>query len=809
MSFSLSGSTITQSGTDANLSGLTAIAGVVTTAVTGGIYSFTTYNLVGLQLTVTGTLTLSSTEKLIFSGQGANNDILRVNSGGVFNIFDSVVLNGYTSKLPIEAIVFSLNSTGTWNTEVISLQSGSVLTAYNAIFRIPHSIWFRGTAYFEDCTFDKRGSSGDIQTNHADGALTLRACTIFAAGQSGLTFRSSIIPTLDRVTVIQARDAWNDETSFSQMVRGLTPAVGNIVDMSQWNGNSTRVVNAKSGVQFIWGGHLSSFRNEHYGTIAVFQEVTPTVLAPNGSAIVGAAWYLTDTIAAADLTHTSHLTPTGATINPAQRQVYIVASDSSGNVAMQNVLIGEGKRTSNGGQFGSGSDNRIRPRGKNTTGSFDAIDDVYDAVVWSYAHISLTLTLILKGGELAATVPCAAALSIDPLTTLSKVAATALTAAATLDDVYDLAKLWKSTAAQTNLEYPNISTQLAIGTGTNLDLGSVNIIVDATAVSAFSVNTGTNTVTIKAATLTTGTKFVKLITSGTLTFLNSAVPSSTLVYQSSAGTSVPIVVNGIISGTKVRIVRIDTNTELAIGFAGASNFSTRVTWTTDLPIKANTVYVNGLTAKAQASGLGTLTNLGETITMVQLPAVNYIANGVNGSTVTGLNLDATNIEIDANEADNTMSVQEIYAWYLYTLMSDAGMRTIFGAIAPVNTAKYIVNTAVTNLKIHNLNTTSTLMVTGGVIERSDGSSVRANGTNTVYGSLEMLAREVYTIETGVSGLTSTEATQLASIVPIKDLIEADEVHTTTTVTKKLRGTSSVLLVKNFTGTPLISLQVTQ
>lgn len=801
MSFSLAGSVITQSGTDANLSGLSAIAGVTTTTVTG-FYGFTTYNLVGLKLTVTGTLTISSTEKLIFSNQGASSYILLVE--GVLNIFESYVVNSYTSKLPIEAIVFCLSSSGDWNTEVISLQSSGTITAYNAIFRIPHSIWFRGTAYFENCTFDKRGSSGDIQTNHASGALTLRLCSIYADNRSGLTFRSSTVPTIDRVTVFQARDAWNDETVFSQIVRGLTPAVGNLVDMSQWSANSPRVVNAKSGVQFLWGGHDNAYRNEHYGTIAAFQEVTPTVRTTAGAAIVGATWYLTDTIAAADSAHTSHLSPTGATINPAVRQVYIVTSDGSGNVAMQNVLIGAGKRTVGGTQFGSGNDNRIRPRGKNTTGSFDATDDIYDAVVWSYAHVALTLTLILKGGELAATIPCAAVLSVDPAVTLSKAAATALTVAATLDDVYDLAKLWKVTAAQTNLEFPNISTQVATSVGTLLDLGTANVVVDATAVAVFAINTGTNTVTIKASALAVGTKFIKLVTTGTITFSNGAAPSATLVYQSSAGTSVPVTASNLIAGSRVQIFDVPNAVELANVTIGSGGYVGRFIWSVDKIIRLRANFQSGVTGKLPIESTANLTNLGASFLATQDADTIYATNGVDGSTVTEFAADYPNIQMDITDPDGVTTVQRIYAWWRSNSTTATGIANFFKGLVAEDEINYRVNTGIVNLKLDNRNV-APVIIAGGRIYRDNATTVIAAAS----GSIQMDPDKAYSVETGVSGLTAPEAALLASIAPIRNLIEADEIHTSTTVQKKLKGTATVLLTKTISGIPLNTFQAIQ
>ncbi len=86
MSFSLSGSVITQSGTDTSLSGLSAIAGV-TTSTEGKV---TRYNIGVLTLSVTGTLTVCGSgvfEQLAWLGD-ANNDVtdISVSASGVLTI---------------------------------------------------------------------------------------------------------------------------------------------------------------------------------------------------------------------------------------------------------------------------------------------------------------------------------------------------------------------------------------------------------------------------------------------------------------------------------------------------------------------------------------------------------------------------------------------------------------------------------------------------------------------------------------------------------------------------------------------------
>jgi hypothetical protein len=114
----------------------------------------------------------------------------------------------------------------------------------------------------------------------------------------------------------------------------------------------------------------------------------------------------------------------------------------------------------------------------------------------------------------------------DSAVTLSRSAAGALASVATLDNFYDAAKFWNVSSA--NVNFPTASTQVATAAGTTLDLGALNVVVDATAASAFAVNTGTNTVTIKSSILAVGTKFTTLKTTGTISFANGADASCTL-----------------------------------------------------------------------------------------------------------------------------------------------------------------------------------------------------------------------------------------------------------------------------------------
>jgi len=123
------------------------------------------------------------------------------------------------------------------------------------------------------------------------------------------------------------------------------------------------------------------------------------------------------------------------------------------------------------------------------------------------------------------TVPLSLAPSVSTdvnITETNAATVAAYTQVSNLDQLYDLASLFKVN----NPIVPTWDTMLVTASGTVLDLGSRNLVIDGTAASAFAVNTGTNTITIKATTLIAGTKFNSILTSGTVTIVNGGIFSN-------------------------------------------------------------------------------------------------------------------------------------------------------------------------------------------------------------------------------------------------------------------------------------------
>ena len=487
MTYTLNGTSVIQTNTDTSLSGMNGIPGVVVRQLTNipqavGCYNVTTYELSGLKLEIMGNLSIGDKEKLIFSNQASSNNILHVSGGGTLVINQPYTRNSYTVNQPTESIIFCLTSIGSWNTYNISVSESASLSAFNTIFKIPHSIGFMNTStvYLDNCVIDKTGINGaDIQTNLYAANVTIKNTKIYADGGTGITFRNATPPTIQSVSIYQAKDAWNNESGTWKLIQGLVPNVGSTVDVSQWGNNTQLVLNAVNGTQFSWGGHLPN-DGQNTGRLGVYQNVVPIITNLAGDPISGAIFYLKDTNVAADPAQTTLFTPTGTTINPTTTLTYTTTSNNLGICATQTVLIGTGLRTTGGVQISGGNANRIRPRGKNTIIGYDATDDVYNVSALKYEYVTSTVPIILKGGANGDDVSAKMFLPLDVNITNSESTVAGISSINNLDMLYDYTKYWKTRNILTNLEYPTIDSQVIEADGTVLDIGTQNVEIDNT-----------------------------------------------------------------------------------------------------------------------------------------------------------------------------------------------------------------------------------------------------------------------------------------------------------------------------------------
>lgn len=143
--------------------------------------------------------------------------------------------------------------------------------------------------------------------------------------------------------------------------------------------------------------------------------------------------------------------------------------------------------------------------------------------------------------------------TVDPaISEAAEATVSGYTAIDTLDKLYDRLSLWACDNQTGGVFYSYA--------GSELDLAAYDLVVDATAASAFDI-TGT-TITIKASTLAAGAKFDKVRTTGTITKANGAIISA--LYEDTSGPSAKLVLTLPLSSMGV-CVHDNTGAEVECG----------------------------------------------------------------------------------------------------------------------------------------------------------------------------------------------------------------------------------------------------
>ena len=258
---------------------------------------------------------------------------------------------------------------------------------------------------------------------------------------------------------------------------------------------------------------------------------------------------------------------------------------------------------------------RTRTRAQNS--NTDVVSTAFRVVCTAYGFLKSGGARSFTAGPITEKILLVA----DPSVTLSEAAAGALTSIATLDDLYDAVAHW-STRDTDNVLYPSEAAFLVTPSGSVLDFGARNIVVDATAAAAFAVNTTTNTITIKASALTKGTKFLSLKTTGAVT-VGSGVTLSNLIFDSSVNQATPTNLTGVnITGT------LTYNT----------NSATSITYTT---CTIGTVENSG-------TGLVTITPTGSTVTTYTDAEINFLDSRLTATGITSATIYPSEADRDAN-----------------------------------------------------------------------------------------------------------------------------------------------------------------
>jgi len=153
-----------------------------------------------------------------------------------------------------------------------------------------------------------------------------------------------------------------------------------------------------------------------------------------------------------------------------------------------------------------------------------------------------------------------------------------------------------------------------------------------------------------------------------------------------------VTISGAVAGSRIQIYDLTSNTEL---YNGTPTFP--YTWTdtdpyvTDREIRIRRSYVTPSTALVfidTVIGTATATNLDLEYRLNPETDTVYVANGIDGSIVT----DITVNDVDARfDLEDSKTCAEIYAYAMYTLFTEDGIRDLGQTIFAVDQANYRVD----------------------------------------------------------------------------------------------------------------------
>lgn len=726
MSFALSAGVITQSGTDTSLAGLSGIAGVSVIGTVGK----QTYVLSAVKLVVSGSLTISpQTEELDFL-ESVTGVAMSVSGSAAVLTLGAATLGtpgNRTVVIPPSVRAINVRRIGSNFSDVqILVTAGGALVQYFGDITTRGSITIDSTAA-ATCVFNACVYLGN--TSSQPGRFYLRRQVAF--GVYARIFNSGIeqsgAPPVSNVTIVNGQ-------FFSVHGPGGTltsPYV--LTNVNIVGGGDIYPYGAAMWelVDFQGAGNVAkNGGGVPAGTRIAVRTKASVTIKPRmgGSPIVGAKLFSRDTDNGARETV---VTPPSDTFDFRPDNVYLATTTSSG--ASITFIVQNWTCDTSGVKR---SDWRTLTYGENT----------FLVHVWSYLSKYTSATVDLTAAGYKEVVIFAEA---DANVSATAAAVAAYSDITTLDMLYDAAKAWR--CADANIEYPTVAAQPVSALGAGVSLGALSIHLDSGATSAFAIDKALGKITIRCANLAAGSKFTSLFTTGSVTrAVGSAI---TVPYSDATGTYTAITVAGVISGSRVQVFNLSTGVELLnIETSSAADIRIPVRFTGVQSVRVRVGYAVGTTAKLPDTQVVPITALGATVSVIQTDDPVYNALAIDGGTATEFTPAFPDLQIST--ATGTTTVQRLYAWAAWSQTSALGIAMMFGAVKASDTSNFLIDVAAVNAHLKNIHATP-LLLTGGNIVRSDGTTVIAASSN----AMQLDPGKAYVAS--VPGLAAAVRTELA------------------------------------------------
>ena len=699
MSFSELSGLITQTGTDTNLSGLAGVAGV--TVVDNG--SHKTYHLDGKKLRIDGTLTIDpQVECILFEAQD-------LDIAGTLNFGVTAVIGGATRYSRAIGLIshdinyarFLVLSGGTlnWNGGAMKLRGGcdfkdgSNVSITNGIIIATNSVGQRLRMNTANCSVDGLSIDGNLRFDVFKTFVSFNGYESSFTGFGAFQKVGSSHGGTDDAYVLTDFDA-----------QGIDSANGSFIGSSF----------AGTKIEFINMGYGGDFVIAHDSWTAgavttLYKDVKLKIVDTNLANVAGAKYWARDTNNGSRKTEGVWR---NATLNPSENfsndRTYTGSVDANGE-ATERLLT----RACYGGASPSGvydGNTTIDYRGETTDNT-----DVFTFYVASYGHTlnNISPSCIGKG------VLTQRVVLFDDvfLTESTKSVVDAYTTIDNPQEFYDRAKSYLTD------NYAGETSTIVARSGNEIDLGSYNLVIDATASSAFALSG--STITIKATTFTGD-----LTTTGTITLSNGASVLGS--YTDANGTNIilPWSVSNVEATATLQLYNVTKDLEVVnqvVPGTANTKVSTNGTYTTSQIASGDNIRLR-ITCQAGAAAFlpyeafGVASSAGIAFRADQQPDTVYNANGIDGSNISTLSADYPNVQIDISDGDGIADARELYAFYVYQSTTSTGIENWFGAITAIDAMNYRVNTDVVDIKLQNTGTTA-LVISGARIYRDDDTSI--------------------------------------------------------------------------------------
>jgi hypothetical protein len=178
-------------------------------------------------------------------------------------------------------------------------------------------------------------------------------------------------------------------------------------------------------------------------------------------------------------------------------------------------------------------------------------------------------------------------------------------------------------------------------------------------------------------------------------------------------------ITGLVSGSRVQIYNVTAAAELMNAVVNATSYTANYTtgYNTNDAVRIRVVYVSGASAMLPFTTTVVVGSAGWSAVVSQVADSVYNTNALSGSAyVSQLTANTTTNQIEINAVANTMLWPAFYAWYQYTLMTNAtALQNWWTSIQAVSVGIYEI---IAPLKLNNQNVITCTM-TGGTLYASD------------------------------------------------------------------------------------------